>query len=516
MANQTIKAKGNTLSGSIGAGMGSLFNPGGRKYYILEHKVSSKYHKQGESQEIIVDTIELGRDSHCQVRFDERFNTVSRRHAAIVKEGDGWKLVQLSKTNTTFLNGQPIKNEWYLQNGDEIQLSVNGPKLGFIIPTGSKATVGSIGLTRRLSLFRQQAMRPYKNAIAALCAVLVLSVGGLTTWNLFLNDKVSIQEGQIAEMRIINDSLQQEITANNKKISGYEERSRTISNNARSAYQAALNVKRNYEESEYLTPTKELQKYYPNIYFVKVTFDNLKQENGTPLSFLGTAFLLEDGRLVTAQHMVDFWSFVDYGIAKDSLGNKQRVVNMNGPNTYLNYLAHNIKPLEITWDAYSSSGDHIQYKYTSEGHPFTVGKVETKKMAVQDDVIPFIEWVLEEKKFSVNGSDWAYIQTDRKGGLKYEKNAITIPATTKLDILGFPYGRGGENTSHIQPIYSASTVARDGIDTNGTIMLSNEDTQGGNSGGPAFVKKQDGHYVVGILTGSHIGKDCLVPISNIR
>ena len=101
MANQTIKAQGNTFSGSIGAGMGSLFNPSGRKYYILEHKVSSKYHKQGESQEIIVDTVELGRDSRCQVRFDERFNTVSRRHAAIVKDGDGWKLVQLSKTNST-------------------------------------------------------------------------------------------------------------------------------------------------------------------------------------------------------------------------------------------------------------------------------------------------------------------------------------------------------------------------------------------------------------------------------
>lgn len=153
MANKTVKTHGTTFAGSIAAGMGSVFNPGGRKYYILEHKVSSKYHKQGESQEIIVDTIELGRDSRCQVRFDESFSTVSRRHAAIVKDGDNWKLVQLSSTNTTFLNGKPVKDEWYLQNGDEIQLSLNGPKMGFIIPTGNKATVGSIGLTRRLSLF---------------------------------------------------------------------------------------------------------------------------------------------------------------------------------------------------------------------------------------------------------------------------------------------------------------------------------------------------------------------------
>lgn len=147
MVGHTTKPYKNTLSGSVGAGMGSIFAPGGKKYYILEHKVSSKYHRAGECQEIIVDNITLGRDSHCQVRFDESFKTVSRRHAAIVKDGDMWKLVQISQTNSTFLNGRPIKTEWYLQNGDEIQLSVNGPKLGFIIPTGKKSTVGSIGLT---------------------------------------------------------------------------------------------------------------------------------------------------------------------------------------------------------------------------------------------------------------------------------------------------------------------------------------------------------------------------------
>lgn len=101
-----------TLSGSIGAGIGSIFKAGGKNYYILEHKVSSKYHHAGETQEIIVDQIELGRDPKCQVRFDESFTTVSRRHAAIVRDGDNWKLVQLSQTNKTFLNGHPVTSEW--------------------------------------------------------------------------------------------------------------------------------------------------------------------------------------------------------------------------------------------------------------------------------------------------------------------------------------------------------------------------------------------------------------------
>ena len=81
-----------TIAGSVGAGMGAIFNASGRSYYILEHKTESKYHHAGESQKIIVDQIELGRDSSCQVRFDESFETVSRRHAAIVKEGNDYKL----------------------------------------------------------------------------------------------------------------------------------------------------------------------------------------------------------------------------------------------------------------------------------------------------------------------------------------------------------------------------------------------------------------------------------------
>ena len=48
-----------TVAGSVGAGMGAIFNGSGRTYYILEHKTSSKYHSAGESQKIIIDQIEI-------------------------------------------------------------------------------------------------------------------------------------------------------------------------------------------------------------------------------------------------------------------------------------------------------------------------------------------------------------------------------------------------------------------------------------------------------------------------
>ncbi|MDR0796980.1 MAG: DUF805 domain-containing protein [Tannerella sp.] len=102
-----------------------------KPYFILEHRVGSRYHKAGEHQKIVAGRIEIGRDTKCEVRFDENFETVSRRHAAVVRDGNNWKLEPLSQTNSTFINGNIVHREWYLQHGDEIQCAVNGPKLVF-------------------------------------------------------------------------------------------------------------------------------------------------------------------------------------------------------------------------------------------------------------------------------------------------------------------------------------------------------------------------------------------------
>ena len=82
---------------------------------------------------------------------------MSRKHAAIVRDGENWKLIHLSHSNPTLVNGHPINGSYYLQTGDEIQLSVGGPRLGFIVPQGRQALTSSIGLTERMSLFRKQA-----------------------------------------------------------------------------------------------------------------------------------------------------------------------------------------------------------------------------------------------------------------------------------------------------------------------------------------------------------------------
>jgi len=102
---------------------------------VLIHKVGSMYHRIDEEQRIIGDYAEIGRDAKCQVRYDDHFETVSRRHAAIIKDDNHWKLLPLTRTNPVFINGTMVQKEWYLQNGDEIQCSTNGPKLVFRLNT---------------------------------------------------------------------------------------------------------------------------------------------------------------------------------------------------------------------------------------------------------------------------------------------------------------------------------------------------------------------------------------------
>lgn len=518
---KTVNQYKSSLKKSVGAGMGALFNGNGRRYYILNHRSASKYHKAGESQEIIVDQAILGCSEECQVRFDqETWGIVSRRHAAIERDGNRWKLIHLSTVNSTFVNGKKVETERHLENGDEIQLAVGGPIMGFIVPEGKQGLVSSIRLTKRLELFREQALRPYKRAIAVMAVALAVAVGGLGAWNWNLHNdlvekgvELAKQYDLLKENKAKADSLEMLIAENNKLIDGYELRLKELRDQAAAAMSAAKKARLEIGNITGITAGDKLKALYPSVYFVHVTLNNVYDKDGKPMSYVGTAFLLDDGKLVTAQHMVDFWSRVT---TYKSYITGEYEISWDDDKTEINRIAHNEHPIDVTWDAYSPAGDHIQYHYTSENVPFTVGNSKKKRGVFPDPKKEGISWILENK-LTQDQTDWAFIATGKKGVIKADRNkAANLGAKTPLDILGYPYGRGAENIEKPTPIYTQSTVARDGLDVNGTIMLSNEDTQGGNSGGPVFIKIENDYRVIGILSGSTIGKDRVVPINQIR
>ena len=520
MTGRTTRPYRSTLSGSIGAGMGSVFNPSSRRYYILEHKVGSKYHRAGETQEIIVDQIELGRDSRCQVRFDDHFSTVSRHHAAIVRDGDNWKLIQISKTNATLLNGRPVKTEWYLQNGDEIQLSVNGPKLGFIVPTGKKATVGSIGLTRRLSLFRQQALRPYKRAIAGLAAMLVLSlsVGGYFLADSMAENKrlaqvVENQKKEMEENRKKTEAVIDSVKAQNndltRQMAEFKKRGGGRRSSGGVQRVSIPKVDHNAKTDENNTrkvDNNKINECIKDVYFILdaqyiitspdgSTVEFNRGEEGFPGGFSGTGFILNNGTFVTARHVARPWDFW-----KDGSGVNEKML-------LLNAIANNGGKVVCKLVATSSSGK--QFIISSD--QFIINNSTDARGTSEDG-----------SKLSlaqIDETDYAYAKTSTGGNLTFDASkSNSLERGTKLTILGFPLSLGGSaNPSRVSPKYSEAVCADNGLN-DGVIMTTATTFEQGNSGGPAFYTDNKGNYVVvGIISaGAGRSTGFIVPISKIR
>lgn len=487
-ATQTYRR---SLSGSVGAGMKSVFGGGGRTYYMLVHKVSSKYHKAGESQPIIVDEIEIGRDPRCQVRFDDSFTTVSRRHAAIVRDGDQWKLIQLSTTNSTYLNGHHVHKEWYLQNGDEIQLSTNGPKLGFIIPEGDKGKVSSIGLTARLNLFRQQALRPYKTALTILSCVLLLAIGGLIWQQFQFRDQVKeyaeFKENQEKEIIRLTDSLNRIQRSYDTLRLQYND----MAKSTESMKGTVASLRRKVKQLEGLT-SSELKEYEKYVYYVETAYIDLVLPDGSikstnEIGWSGTGFLADDGSFVTARHVAKAWYYWNGAPTMMQL----RDYEYQG---YFKVVAHFV--------AVSSGGDEIQF--TSEDFRMPRGH----------------DAMVSDVPLCVPGAtDWAYIPSKKPSGRGLKCNrqkSMDLSKNTELTIIGFPFGFGVDRFS-VEPPVSRARVARDKL-MDGAILTTDNGSEHGNSGGPVFfMNNQNKLEVVGIVSGGAGNNTGVVtPIGNMN
>lgn len=488
----------NTVTGTIGAGMKSVFGGQGKKYYILEHKVSSKYHKAGESQEIIVDQIEIGRDPRCQVRFDETFTTVSRRHAAIVRDGENWKLVQISTTNKTFLNGVPVEKEWYLQNGDEIQLSVNGPKLGFIIPQGNKSTVNTIGLSRRLSLFRQQALRPYKTALWLLGILLLLAIG-LGTFFIIKGNNLNKQLRQ----ELANDSI-----AFHQKLDSVNSQMKQMTMELNK-----VKVQHKGGSNKTVTPPAAGTEDYTNyVYYIQTVGYTIELDGqevyfevGDEADFggedgvykvdgwIGTGFLLSNGKLVTARHCIEAWFY--------------NLANASDWQILMNFYASQGAKVSAEFVAVSPSGNQIRFSSNdvmcrrSGDHPYTLGE-SVITLAGNETFDPL---------------DYAWYDTKLTGGLAFDPElSNNLPVDTKLKIYGFPHGWGMSGMTAVSPIQGSGVVAQAGLE-NGMILLGEASFEGGHSGSPVLYMDEEGNYtVVGIVSAKSQNYGFIVPISRIK
>lgn len=535
-----------SFSGSVGAGMGALMGGAHKQFYVLEHRMSSKYHRAGETQKIIVDQVEMGRDPRCQVRFDDSFTSVSRRHAAIVRDGAGWKLVHLSKVNTTLLNGRPVTDEWYLQNGDEIQLSSNGPRMGFIVPQGDRSMVKNINFTERFSLFRQQALRPYKQMMVWMSVVFLLVIGGFIGWSILNQQQVQrtndMLAGNIASVSARQDSASVETQRQLVSVSNQAQTAAQAAIQASQVSQAStsqglsqlrnelvdlksdLKTAREEKSASQSTPqpvvsepvaapvaqaTSGMTSYescFPYIYYIqldKVEHTNKKgkvEVINIIRRWAGTGFLLSDGRFVTSRRIIERWYFQVNGNLMDE--------DMRP----LNKAVCNLEKVVAYFTAYSSTGDALTF--TSD--QFTCDRSADTYTVLRGPLGGLVKGARLRIAPSNGGKDWAYFQTAKKGGLKYDPSkSNTLGRGVSLTILGFP-GEVGINSAS-GPVYGSGVTANSGLDR-GDIMTTNTSFEIGGSGAPVFALSDGGEYeVIGLISSMGEGqRGIVVPIAAVR
>ncbi|GCD78068.1 hypothetical protein JCM31826_15500 [Thermaurantimonas aggregans] len=502
---------------SIGAGFSAL--SGSTNYFSLEFLTSDDFHKAGSREDVIVNYIEIGRDASCGIRISDKYPTVSRKHAAIQKEGSQYVLIHLSKSNPTLLNGRPVQNRWYLQNGDTIQLSLEGPKMTFLIPKNNKAN--SISLTRRLSLFGKQALRPYKTALAVMSVLLLLTLsgGGYYIWQDSLKDKQFQQELADAVKRATeleqkskqqSDSLmaalgysQQEIKDLRNKVARIPKTPSTVTP------PPAQPSKTNTEEAQEL-----IKNVINDVLFMKTTM-SLKTGTNTIELMSGscTCFLTNENKIVTAKHCVTpTYLLVDFDDIEHIFLNKEEIL--------ANILLYEKKALDIRYEIFSPDGKRFTFTYndvkgTGNKQEKIIVDISKPSDSRQQQIYEFLAKIFganpNDPSFKLpllvddmNDGDWAYFEVNQSGNIEIDRElSKSLKYMTPLYVFGYPAGYGANiSKSSFKPIYGEAVSTIDGLDDNtGYIFAASMGTTQGNSGGPIFTMKDGKIKAVGIVSG---------------
>ena len=492
--------------------------------FTLEYLTPTQRKKVGEYETIVVPYIELGRSSKSGVRFSDGPNEgmVSGTHAAIAREGSDVVIRHLSQTNETLVNGRPVQQQWFLNNGDEIQLANGGPKLRYnAAPSGT----ASMGFTRRMNLVVQQAVRPYRTAVAAIITLLVaitgaggyfLYQGAIEREQLEAKNEQTLENLKVVEAtsQAERDSLEAKYQRELAQLSGkYEKQiSGMVSANAQLRQKVD---KLNTTIGELKTAggvgssvKAVYQRYKNDIYFIQVASFKMTTPEGKvydmtgKIGWTGTGFMLSNNSFVTARHVIQGWRFI----------NPQRLAPGEKGMLVANMVEALGGKLDVQFQAISPD----------QQRSFSFTATDTKFDDAEDRMV---EIVLENgeaaplKIASLNDKDWAYVSVrSGQSDLGYDgPKSGRMEAGDRVIILGYSYGASLQDRQRPDPLVSESTVAQDGL-KGGVINLTDRNFGTGNSGGPVLYVSPDGQEkVIGIVSaglGDEIG--IIVPIGALK
>ncbi len=520
--------------------------------------------KRGEHETVFMPHIVLGRSSRCHVRYGDNYRTVSREHASITVDGQNFVLNHNpSASNPTYVNGRPVAAAHLLQNGDEIQLSSNGPKMRFNTTTLKTST---IGLTSRIGQAMSQAVKPYRRALTILGILLICSLA-FAGWNIYQNSKLSnelIELKQEAneidqQLRDLEEKGQENSAAYMELLKRKQQviyrttvlqqtEKETENDNNIAAEEEPIDIKNQESDQQFnqiceddVAINKMLPKedvillvlkrvdislagksgYIGVTDFYKYTTNNPIEVDRTGISY-GTGFVTNNNKIVTARHVVQPWRY--YEGMKDDSKEKEFWQIVNAVET-------NGGKVEATFDIITSNGkwsEQISFREGNISHDNDdlvdksadkkTGKLKVKDIFGKDQKTK-IEDIPNKTKVARNrSSDWVSLDFNIPGTIKMDRpKSQTLPSGQKLHILGYSNIIGVMDLSKwAGSSYSFATVSNDAT-LNKLIAVSGQNFGPGNSGGPAFICENGELICIGVVVaGVGTSNGFIVPVGQIR
>ncbi len=494
-------------------------SPHPAREFSIEFLTETRLHPRHSKIVFSDDYIELGRDTSCLIQFDESFPMVSRRHAAIQVRRQQVVLIHLSATNQTLINGRPVQKEWLLQNGDEIQLAADGPRLHF----AEKVHKPSVKFTDRIKVFSERALKPYRYALIGLGIVFVLSaVAAFFFIRKTLSEKEDLAaishsiEKQLAEQKmalakgdsaLIAERTQktEALAVANKKSEEFQAQLAALGqkiNVLASPRTPVVQVAKQPKEASLAPPTgvNALLNEAKNHLYSLQLFLTIKDSNGEfmelkngdqqkvivnniPLEEKGTGFVLDDGRFVTARRWVEPWVYVRG--EDDYLNLFANFIHYNGGRASVKIVATGPKGQQLVFQTHLFTTDLLKDQLSVGDFGFGKGKISTADPE--------------------SGTDWAVFKGMPEKGLPFSRES-----SEKDEI----YTLGFTNTSK-NLVYGKAILG--GVSPEGSLVMLQKASGSTNTyGAPALAIINRRPVVIGLVTAQKDGRPAIIPISEIK
>ncbi len=563
---QQFKSAGSNLGRTIGQSLSMITGKDIPNYSLL-FLDETLTRKRGEHETIFMPHIVLGRSSRCHVRYGDEHRTVSREHASITVDGSSFVLNHnTAASNPTYVNGRTIGGSHSLQNGDEIQLSSNGPKIRF---NASTLKTSTIGLTSRIGQAMSQAVKPYKTALWVMGLVL-LGALGLAGYNMYQNNQLKTELIALNESKI---QVDQEIAALIEKGEQNSERMKELAEQkARIIYRTHIITEKapdivipkptpigddrgkgNGDNDVKPIPSSickdevELNKILPKkdvvllilkrleislsgasgfigvSDFYKYTTNIPNTEDRGGISY-GTAFVTDNNKIISARHVLQPWRY--YHMEKDpkikEFWQTINAIETNGGNitAHFEILTSTGKWNEqITFRSGIISHDSDDLKDNSNSKTKTVPKkFKTKDIFPTEQKIKMDDVPNKTRVANSTQSDWVSLDFNITGTIKMGKSkSQNLSSGQSLHILGYSHTIGAMDLSKwAGASYSEAKVSNDGT-LNKVISVSGQNFGPGNSGGPAFICEDGEITCIGVVVqGVGTSNAFIVPVGQIR